>query len=102
LEEAPRSKRVLVIDYSRTGQLRRVMERIVEQLREQAGVEVRVERLRPLPDCPFPWPKPLVVVVACRNMWMLAFEKLKALHEDTGARLVDHVMLTDPGPHWPL
>lgn len=39
--------------------------------------------------------KPVVSVVACRNMWMTAGEKLAALLADAGARLVDHVALTD-------
>ncbi|CAL92910.1 hypothetical protein [Azoarcus olearius] len=42
--------------------------------------------------------KPVVSVVACRNMWMTAHEKLAALLADAGARLVDHVALTD-GAH---
>ena len=157
----PRRKRVLVVDYSQTGQLRRVMERIVEPLRADPLVDVHVESLRPVPEYPYPWPflrffdafpesahlvppalapltlkgdedfdlvilpwqvwflapslpitgflkhplaprllagKPVVAVVACRNMWMLAFEKLKAMLAADGARLVDHVVLTDPGP----
>lgn len=42
--------------------------------------------------------KPVVTVIACRNMWLLAHEKLKALLAATGARLIDNVVLTDPGP----
>ena len=42
--------------------------------------------------------KPVVTVIACRNMWMLAQEKLKALLTDCGARLIDNVVLIDPGP----
>lgn len=42
--------------------------------------------------------KPVVTVIACRNMWMLAQEKLKALLASAGARLIDNVVLTDPGP----
>ena len=42
--------------------------------------------------------KPVVTVIACRNMWLLAQEKLKALLAATGARLIDNVVLTDPGP----
>jgi len=41
--------------------------------------------------------KPVVTVIACRNMWLLAHEKLKALLAATGARLIDNVVLTDPG-----
>jgi hypothetical protein len=42
--------------------------------------------------------KPVVTVIACRNMWLLAHEKLKGMLDDAGARLVDNVVLTDPGP----
>ncbi|RIX81747.1 dialkylresorcinol condensing enzyme [Acidovorax cavernicola] len=42
--------------------------------------------------------KPVVTVIACRNMWLLAHEKLKGLLAATGARLIDNVVLTDPGP----
>jgi len=41
--------------------------------------------------------KPVVTVIACRNMWLLAHEKLKTLLAATGARLIDNVVLTDPG-----
>ncbi|MDM0041730.1 dialkylresorcinol condensing enzyme [Variovorax sp. J22G21] len=41
--------------------------------------------------------KPVVTVIACRNMWLLAHEKLKVLLAATGARLIDNVVLTDPG-----
>lgn len=42
--------------------------------------------------------KPVVTVIACRNMWMLAQEKMKALLRDCGARLMDNVVLVDPSP----
>lgn len=42
--------------------------------------------------------KPVVTVIACRNMWLLAHEKLKGMLGDAGARLIDNVVLTDPGP----
>jgi len=42
--------------------------------------------------------KPVVTVIACRNMWLLAHEKLKGMLDDDGARLIDNVVLTDPGP----
>jgi len=42
--------------------------------------------------------RPVVTVIACRNMWLMAHEKLKALLAATGARLIDNVVLTDPGP----
>ena len=42
--------------------------------------------------------KPVVTVIACRNMWLMAQEKLKGLLADAGARLIDNVVLIDPGP----
>ncbi|MCM5679169.1 dialkylresorcinol condensing enzyme [Schlegelella sp. S2-27] len=42
--------------------------------------------------------KPVVTVVACRNMWLLAQEKMKSLLGAVDARLIDNVVLTDPGP----
>ena len=42
--------------------------------------------------------KPVVTVIACRNMWLLAQEKLKSMLAAAGARLIDNVVLTDPGP----
>ncbi|MEJ8821130.1 dialkylresorcinol condensing enzyme [Variovorax humicola] len=42
--------------------------------------------------------KPVVTVIACRNMWLTAHEKLKTLLDAVGARLMDNVVLTDPGP----
>lgn len=42
--------------------------------------------------------KPVVTVIACRNMWMLAQEKMKGLLAACGARLLDNVVLIDPSP----
>lgn len=42
--------------------------------------------------------KPVVTVIACRNMWMLAHEKLKTMLHACGARLLDNVVLVDPSP----
>lgn len=41
--------------------------------------------------------KPVVTVIACRNMWHLAQEKVKASLHAIGARLLDNVVLTDQG-----
>jgi hypothetical protein len=42
--------------------------------------------------------KPVVTVIACRNMWMLAQDKMRTLLEACGARLADNVVLVDPSP----
>ena len=41
--------------------------------------------------------KPVITLVACRNMWAMAHEKMKSLLADVGARLIDNVVLTDRG-----
>jgi hypothetical protein len=42
--------------------------------------------------------KPVITVIACRNMWMLAQEKMKTLLDACGARLLDNAVLVDPSP----
>ena len=154
-------KRVLVLAYSQSGQLFKVIERILAPLRADDGIEVHVEILRPSKPFPFPWSffsfldafpesahlippeleplslvgdenfdlvilpyqvwflapsqpvtgflkhplvrklladKPVVTVIACRNMWMMAQEKVKVLLTQCGARLIDNVVLTDKSP----
>lgn len=41
--------------------------------------------------------KPVVTLIACRDMWVTAQEKMKKLLEDAGAKLIDNVALTDQG-----
>jgi len=41
--------------------------------------------------------KPVVTVIACRNMWLMAHEKMKAMLANLGARLIDNVVLADRG-----
>ena len=157
-------KRVLVINYSQTGQLSAITQRIIAPLQQDEQIEVHVETLRPLKPYPFPWRffsfldafpesahmvtpplqplslngdedfdlvilpyqvwflapslpvtaflkhplakklltgKPVVTVIACRNMWMMAQEKMKTLLAECGARLLDNVVLVDPGRPWP-
>lgn len=152
-------KRVLVVYYSQTGQLRRVAESMCAPL-EAAGITVDWCPLRPRQPYPFPWPllrffdqfpetvhldppeieplgvaadarydliilaytvwylspappvttflhseagrrllrdTPVVTLIACRNMWLLAQEIVKEKLADAGARLSDNVVLTDEG-----
>lgn len=159
--EARVTKRVLVVQYSQTGQLDAIVEQIISPLRECADISLHIERLRPEPAYPFPWPlfrfldafpesahmvppplaplglsgdeefdlvilpyqvwylapslpitaflkhpvattvlrgRPVVTVIACRNMWLMAQEKMRGLLDAVGARLMDNVVLTDPGP----
>lgn len=175
-------KKILLVQYSQTGQLSRVMDALAAPLRQDAGVSVTTLTLRPVPAYPHPWPvlrfidtfpeavaldgpkleplglapgerfdlvllgypvwflspalpissflkhpqareilkgTPVVTVTACRDMWIMAQEQVKALLAESGARLVGHVALVDeagsigsflatpvwaltgqPGPHW--
>jgi hypothetical protein len=40
--------------------------------------------------------KPVVGVIACRNMWMAAHDKVQQMLQAAGARLIDNVVYTDP------
>lgn len=39
--------------------------------------------------------KPVITVIGCRNMWLMAQERTKQYLLDLGARLIDNVVLTD-------
>ena len=41
--------------------------------------------------------KPVITVIACRNMWLKAQEKMKMMLTRLGARLIDNVVLADKG-----
>ena len=160
-DSSPQIKRVLVLNYSQTGQLTEITGRIVEPLQRDKNILLHIETLRPLKPYPFPWKffsfldafpesahmiapplqplslsgdedfdlvilpyqvwflapslpvtaflkhpvakkllagKPVVTVIACRNMWMMAHEKMKVLLDACGARLLDNVVLVDPSP----
>ncbi len=43
---------------------------------------------------------PVITLIACRNMWLSAQEKMQALLAARGARLIDNVVLVDQGPAW--
>lgn len=42
--------------------------------------------------------KPVVTLIACRNMWLMAQETMKKRLSALGARLIDNVVLTDRAP----
>ncbi len=46
-------KRILVISYSQTGQLRQIVDSILGPL--EPACDITIETLRPVPDFPFPW-----------------------------------------------
>lgn len=41
--------------------------------------------------------KPVITVIACRNMWLMAHQKMKRMLTGLGARLIDNVVLSDQG-----
>lgn len=41
--------------------------------------------------------KPVITLIACRDMWVMAQEKIKTLLSDIDAKLIDNVVLTDQG-----
>lgn len=151
-------KRILIVQYSQSGQLTDVMRHLTAPLLADPAIEVTVETLRPCSAYPFPWPilrffdtfpeavhldppeleplaidcerrfdlvilgyqvwflspslpvtaflkskaaarllreVPVVTVVACRDMWLMAQEQVKGLLAACGARLVGHVALVD-------
>lgn len=151
-------KKVLILYYSQTGQLKNVVNSFIEKLPDEE-IKVDIREIKPKRPYPFPWPfyeffdefpesvfmdgcdiepienldsdydliilgytvwymapsipvtafmkssqakelfkdKPVVTLVACRDMWVLAQEKIKNMLKDVGARLIDHVALTDQG-----
>jgi len=151
-------KKVLVLYYSQTGQLKSVLDSFIAKLGDDE-IEVSVRSIKPKKPYPFPWPfytffdefpesvymdgceieevegidneydliilgytvwymspsipmtaflqsaqakkllkdKPVVTVIACRDMWVLAQEKMKNLLKNLDARLIDNVALTDRG-----
>lgn len=154
-------KKVLVVQYSQTGQTSQLGQRLLAPLLGCQDIELHVENLMPLKPFPFPWPffefldafpesahmapielapltlkgdehfdlvilpyqvwylapsqpitaflkhptamrvlkgTPVVTVIGCRNMWLFAQDKLKSMLSDAGARLIDNVVFTDPGP----
>lgn len=155
-------KRLLVVEYSQTGQLSSVLDALLAPLLAPGSDVVVVrEKLRPQPAYPFPWPfwqfldtfpetvageppdlaplgpaaneapfdlivlgypvwflspppplvaylrgdharrhlagRPVVTVTACRNMWLMAQEKVKDELRALGARHLDHIALVDRG-----
>lgn len=43
---------------------------------------------------------PVITLIACRNLWLSAQEKVKTLLAQAGGRLIDNVVLIDQGPAW--
>ncbi|MGB5965944.1 MAG: dialkylresorcinol condensing enzyme [Sulfurimonadaceae bacterium] len=152
-------KRVLVLYYSQSGQLKNMVNSVTQPLKASDEVEVDYRKIEPVTKYPYPWPfypffdafpeaiymngcdveplddladdydliilgytiwflspsipvtgfmqseqakrvfkdKPVVTLIACRDMWVMAQEKMKKLISDLGATLIDNVVLTDQG-----
>ncbi|MFB1502591.1 MAG: hypothetical protein AADX96_00090 [Thiocapsa sp. C3-sup] len=41
--------------------------------------------------------KPVITIVACRNMWLMAQEEVKKLVAENGGHLIDNIVLIDQG-----
>lgn len=151
-------RQVLVVHYSQTGQLGRLVQSVCAPLLARDDVQVDFLAVQPATPYPFPWPfltffsifpetvlmrpealqplqvdadkrydlvilayqvwflspsrpitsflaspeaarllkdTPVVTLIGCRNMWLMAQEKLKVRLDALGARLVDNIVLTD-------
>lgn len=151
-------KKILVLYYSQTGQLTRIIDNLLKPIRRIPEVSVVIEELQPEPPYPFPWSayrfcdvfpesvagtpcrlrppvggfdddydlvilaytvwylapsipvnsflqtaeaarlfrnRPVVTVIGCRNMWLLAQERVKRAIADLGGRLAGNIVLTD-------
>jgi len=151
-------KKVLVLYYSQSGQLKEVVDSFISKLPDEE-IKVDLQKIEPKRAYPYPWPfyeffdefpesvyldgcevkeledveddydliilgytvwflspslpitgflkspqakrllkdKPVITVIACRDMWVMAQEKMKRLLEGVEARLIDNVVLTDQG-----
>jgi hypothetical protein len=156
-------KKILVISYSQTGQLRDIVDSVVSPLQRAEGIEVTRLELKPVKPFPFPWPfwyffntfpecvyeqpepiealqfdanaefdliilaytvwflspnmptmaflqsdtakrlmhgKPVMTLIGCRNMWLIAQERVKFYLNKLGAKLVDNAVLVDLSDMW--
>lgn len=154
-----KSKKVLLISYSQTGQLSDVVRSIMEPLEADKNINIIHKIIKPVKEYPFPWnfvefmntfpesalmipcdiepieednghydlivlayqvwflspsipitsflksdyakrtfkDTPVITVIGCRNMWIMAQEKVKTLLKDLGATLIDNIVLIDQG-----
>jgi hypothetical protein len=156
-------KRILVIHYSQTGQLREIVDSVLGPLRAASDIEVTAIELKPLKPFPFPWPfwyffntfpecvyedpppieklpvpvdaefdlvilaytvwfvspnmptmaflqsddakrllrdKPVITLIGCRNMWLMAQERVKEKLIALGAKHIDNAALVDVASMW--
>jgi hypothetical protein len=151
-------KKVLVIYYSQSGQLSKVIEHVVGSMKDET-IQIDVKVIEPSVIYPYPWPfyefadefpeavemdgvtvkkienieekydlillgytiwflapsspvvgflkseqakklfkeTPVITLIACRDMWVMAQEKMKVLLKGLDAKLIDNIALTDQG-----
>nr|MBF0221431.1 dialkylresorcinol condensing enzyme [Desulfobulbaceae bacterium] len=153
-----KTKRVLVLYYSQSGQLKNVLETMLAPLERCNEILCDFREIKPQKAYPYPWSfykffnvfpesvyldgcevqevesqdeydliilgytvwflspsipvtgflksdqarrlfakTPVVTVISCRDMWLIAQEKMKSLLTDLDARLLDNVVFTDQG-----
>ncbi len=151
-------KKVLVVSYSQTGQLTKIVSNFTKPLLEDESIQIVYKNIKPKKSYPFPWDlmtfmdtfpesvhlvaceiedfeddndydliilsyqvwflspsipvtsflksdwakkkfanKPVITLIGCRNMWIMAQEKMKQLLIDLNANLIDNVVLIDKG-----
>jgi len=151
-------KRVLVIWYSQSGQLRDIVDSIAQPLSQSLEIELTMAQIKPVQPYPFPWSfwrffdtfpeciyaepdaiqpleiteddefdliilayqvwfispslpttafmqseqakkllkdTPVITVIGCRNMWLMAQERMKEQLNHVGAKLIDNVVLAE-------
>jgi len=156
----PEIKKVLVVQYSQTGQLSQIVSSILAPLSLSPKTSITTLTIEPQKPYPFPWDffsffdvfpesvyldppaikplavdesedfdliiiayqvwflspslpitafmknqtgkklikdKPVITVIGCRNMWVMAQETMKSLLQEAGARLIDNIALVDQG-----
>lgn len=156
------TKKVLLVSYSQTGQLERLLDNFSLPLRREPDIEIEHVRLRPQRPYPFPWkfirffnifpetvhlqPEPIeafslkherydavvlaytvwflspsqpvtaflqdrnahrilkdtpvITLIGCRNMWLMAQETVKKMLAENGARLVGNIVKIDQSDAW--
>jgi len=151
-------KKVLVLYYSQSGQLKQTVDSFIAPLQSSDEITVDYQKIEPVKPYPYPWPfytffdafpeavyldgcpvkaleldddydliilgytswflspsipvtgflkseqakklfkdKPVVTLIVCRDMWVMAQEKMKAMLKAVDAKLIDNVVLTDQG-----
>ena len=153
-------KKVLIVQYSQSGQLTDVVTSVTAPLLASNNIELQTLTLKPVNPYPFPWPilsffnifpecvyldppelqafninkdekfdliilsyqvwflapslpitaflqstegkqllkdTPVITLIACRNMWIMAQQAVQQMLDNAGAQLLDNIVLVDQG-----